>query len=94
MNAEKSVEAENYLRGVMKKTKFGEINIEWKILTGRPAETLADYATKNEVDLIVISTHGRCGVSRWVWRRVADRVPRSACVPVLMVRAPGCIPGV
>ena len=49
---------------------------------------------KNEVDLIAISTHGRSGISRWVWGSVADRVLRSACVPVLMVRAPGCVPGV
>ena len=41
VNAGKNVEAENYLRGVIKKTKFGKVNIEWKILTGRPAETLA-----------------------------------------------------
>jgi len=46
------------------------------------------------VDLIVIATHGRSGVSRWVWGSVADRILRSACVPVLMVRAPGCFPGI
>ena len=55
---------------------------------------IAEYATKNEIDLIVIATHGRSGVSRWVWGSVADRILRSACVPVMMVRAPGCVPGV
>jgi nucleotide-binding universal stress UspA family protein len=46
------------------------------------------------VDLIIIATHGRSGVSRWVWGSVADRILRSSCVPVLMVRAPGCVPGI
>jgi len=62
------------------------------VLSGRAAETLAEYATRNEVDLIVIATHGRSGVSRWVMGSVADRLLRSVNAPVLMVRAPGCGP--
>jgi nucleotide-binding universal stress UspA family protein len=55
---------------------------------------IADYASKNDVDLIIIATHGRSGVSRWVWGSVADHILRSACVPVLMIRAPGCVAGI
>ena len=58
------------------------------------ADTLAQWAEKNEVDLIVIASHGRSGISRWVMGSVADRVLRSACVPVLMIRAPGCVTGI
>ena len=65
-----------------------------EVLEGNPAHTLAEYAEKNQFDLLVIATHGRSGVSRWVWGSVADRILRSACVPVLMVRAPGCVPGI
>ena len=43
---------------------------------------------------VIIASHGRSGVSRWMWGSVADRILRAACVPVLMVRAPGCGPGV
>jgi nucleotide-binding universal stress UspA family protein len=53
---------------------------------------LADYATQNGVDLIIIASHGRSGVSRWVLGSVADRIVRNSCVPVMMVRAPGCEP--
>ncbi len=59
---------------------------------GGVAEGIADYATKNDADLIIMATHGRSGISRWVLGSVADRVLRSSCVPVLMVRAPGCEP--
>jgi nucleotide-binding universal stress UspA family protein len=86
--------ARAYLKEAEAKMKPGAVRIKTEILGGRAAETLAEYAAKNGVDLILIATHGRSGVSRWVWGSVADRILRSACVPVLMVRAPGCIPGV
>jgi len=60
-----------------------------EILFGWPAERLADYTKENDIDLIVISTHGRSGVTRWVRGSVADKVLRFSNVPVLMVRAPG-----
>jgi len=63
-------------------------------LFGRVVEELANFAEKNQIDLIIIATHGRSGVSRWVWGSVADRILRSSCVPVLMVRAPGCVAGI
>ena len=64
------------------------------ILAGLPFMEIIRYARDKSIDLIVIATHGRSGVSRWVWGSVADRILRSSCVPVLMVRAPGCVPGI
>ena len=83
-----------YLQKLLGRFKVEGINVREEMLTGRVAETLAEYATEKKPDLIVIATHGRSGVSRWVWGSVADRLLRSSCVPVLMVRAPGCIPGI
>jgi nucleotide-binding universal stress UspA family protein len=86
--------AGKYLNQVLGQVKFGSgVRVETAVLHGNPAETLADFAGKSEADIIVIATHGRSGVSKWVWGGVADRVLRSSCVPVLMVRAPGCVPG-
>ena len=59
-----------------------------------PAEAISSYAEHNDADIIVMSSHGRSGVSRWAHGSVADKVLRSSCVPVLMVRAPGCVPGI
>lgn len=87
-------DAKNYLRQLVSQVKYDGVNVQSEVIMGKPAESLAEYATNNEVDLIIIATHGRSGVSRWVWGSVADRILRSACVPVLMVRAPGCIPGI
>jgi nucleotide-binding universal stress UspA family protein len=85
--------AEEYLRKIAAKAAPAGASVETAVLRGAPAESLADYAAKNQADLIIIATHGRSGVSKWVWGSVADRILRSACVPVLMVRAPGCVAG-
>ena len=96
-DSENRAAAENYLKNLVNRTKYNNVKVQSEVIIGKvyksAAEDVADYATKNEVDLIVIATHGRSGVSRWAWGSVADRILRSACVPVMMIRAPGCIPG-
>jgi nucleotide-binding universal stress UspA family protein len=84
--------ADSYLSQLIKRARYDGVSIKPEVITGTPAESIADYATKNSVDLITIATHGRSGIGRWVWGNVADRILRSACVPVLMIRAPGCVP--
>lgn len=86
-------DTEKYFKTVRERIRIPGIDAEWRIETGKVPETIAEFALHHEVDLIVISTHGRSGVSRWVWGSVAERVLRSSCVPVLMVRAPGCVLG-
>ena len=94
INKANKAASENYLKNLIPKFKYENVDVRRESLTGSPAEVLADYATKNQPDLILIATHGRSGPSRWVWGSVADRLLRAACVPVLMVRAPGCFPGI
>jgi len=94
IDADNKEAAEKYLSQLIERTRYDGISVKPEAIAGPPGESIADYATKNSIDLIVIATHGRSGVSRWTWGSVADRVLRSACVPVLMVRAPGCAPGV
>jgi nucleotide-binding universal stress UspA family protein len=84
----------SYLQKLTERFRVDGVGIRGEMLNGRVADTLADYAVEKKPDLIVIATHGRSGVSRWVWGSVADRLLRSSCVPVLMVRAPGCVPGI
>ena len=62
---------------------------EVKALLGNVHDQLVDYISENGVDLIIIATHGRSGVSRLFLGSVADRLLRHAPAPVLMVRAPG-----
>lgn len=50
-----------------------------------PVEAIVEIARQHEVDLIVMSTHGRSGVDRWLSRSVAEQVLREAPSPVLLV---------
>lgn len=54
--------------------------------TGQPARTIVDYAAANDVDLIVMGSHGRSGVARILLGSVAETVTRRAPVPVTIVR--------
>ena len=84
--------AEAYLKEVDAQLKIANTHISHAVVEGKVADSLADYAVKNGVDLIVMASHGRSGVSRWIMGSVAEKMVRSSCVPVLMVRAPGCEP--
>jgi nucleotide-binding universal stress UspA family protein len=54
---------------------------------GDPAEEILRYAARQPIDLIVVGTHGRTGVSRLLLGSVAERVLRGAHCPVLAVPA-------
>jgi nucleotide-binding universal stress UspA family protein len=81
--------AKEYLGRIAKGFAIQGTTVHSEVVIGRITESLADYAEQNDVDLLIIATHGRSGVSRWVMGSVADKLLRSASVPVLMVRAPG-----
>lgn len=53
-----------------------------------PAREIAHYASEHKVDLVVIGTHGRSGLSRLLIGSVAEKVVRLAPCPVLTVHHP------
>ncbi len=56
------------------------------IISRNEAEGIVDYAEKEDVDMIVITTHGRTGLKRMMIGSVAERVVRHAPCPVLTLR--------
>jgi nucleotide-binding universal stress UspA family protein len=62
-----------------------DVDIVTAILTGRPAREIAEYAARHDIDLIVMGTHGRTGVSRALLGSVAEAVVRRAPCRVLTV---------
>jgi nucleotide-binding universal stress UspA family protein len=83
---------QEYLDGIVRKFDKLGIPASTKLLMGKAADTIVDYINKNNCDLLVMSTHGRSGVSRWVMGSVADKILSHVCVPILMIRAPKCGP--
>jgi len=82
-------ETERSLAGAKERLSQAVPKVRVEVAFGRPAKTIVEYAEKENVDLIAISTHGRTGFGRWVFGGVVDRVLRAATVPVLLIRPPG-----
>lgn len=57
-----------------------------------PAEVIVTQAEAEQADVIVMSTHGRSGIVRWMLGSVADQVLHSCLVPLLLVRPGRPIP--
>ena len=56
------------------------------LASGDAAEAIVDIARRENIDLIIMATHGRTGIARGVLGSVTDAVIRNADVPVLVVR--------
>ena len=62
------------------------VSYETDVVQGNPAPTIVDYAERYDHDLVVMPTHGREGVSRYLIGSVSEKVVRLSSVPVLTVR--------
>lgn len=76
-----------YLQSVCDRVGCEDVAIQVATDIGPAAETIIDYARQQAIDLIVMATHGRSGLQRWVYGSVAGKVLRGADLPVLLVRA-------
>ncbi len=82
--------AEEYLGKVVNKVKQEGVEAKAVIVEGSPADSIIDYANKNNIDLIIMSTHGRSGVTRFALGSVTDKVIRTVAVPVMVVTPAEC----
>ena len=84
--------AESYLEETAAVLRRDGLRVRTEVYDdSRAADAILDYADSHQVDLIIISTHGRSGVTRWLLGSVADRIVQGARAPVLLVR--GCSGG-
>lgn len=61
--------------------------IDFRVVFGDPGHEITDYAETCGADLIVLSSHGRTGLKRFMIGSVAERVVRLARCPVLVLRS-------
>jgi nucleotide-binding universal stress UspA family protein len=87
------VEARDYMAKMGNNLKKQGFTVETVTIEGRPEEQILKYVEDNHADLIIITTHGRSGPSRWIFGSVADKIMRHAVVPVMMVAPAGCVIG-
>ncbi|WP_123538193.1 universal stress protein [Halosimplex salinum] len=65
------------------------VSVEQAVRTAVPYEAILQYASEEDIDLVVMGTHGRTGVERYLLGSVTEKVVRLSDVPVLTVRAEG-----
>jgi nucleotide-binding universal stress UspA family protein len=87
---ESKKDTHKYLDQVAARLTRSGIKVHPIILTGKPAESLIDYIDSNDIDLVIMATHGRSGLNRLFWGSVAEKVVRSVNTPVLLVKNPAC----
>jgi nucleotide-binding universal stress UspA family protein len=74
------------LAELVPKSQDGTVEVLCRAVVGTPHLKIAKVAAAEKVDLIVMSTHGRTGLSHLVMGSVAERVVRMAPCPVLSIR--------
>lgn len=90
--AEKNVvtAALKYLEKIKTSLALERSKVSTVTMVGPSADVILDYAEKNGVDIIVMSSHGRSGVTRVLMGSTADKVLRRSPVPVFLVPAVSC----
>lgn len=81
-------EADRYLDEQAQSLRGQGLTVEAETTQGSAAEEIIRNAQDNNIDMIVISSHGRSGLGRLVLGSVCDRVIRETGIPVLVVKPP------
>ena len=80
------------MRARLEKVKPDDaLSVTHQLLRGDPASEIVRFAAEAGIDLIVLGTHGRGGLSRFLMGSVAEHVLRRAKCPVVTVKAPHVI---
>ncbi|HEX2924013.1 MAG TPA: universal stress protein [Chloroflexota bacterium] len=81
-------EAEMYLQEQQSRLRAKGIRVSYHVGTGNVADAIAKQARADDVDLIIMSTHGRTGTQLWAYGSVAYSMLKVATCSVLVVRTP------
>ncbi|MBM4324598.1 MAG: universal stress protein [Deltaproteobacteria bacterium] len=82
--------AEKYLQSQAEELKQKGLKVSSAVKTGQQvAVEIIDFAKENGVDLIIMSTHGRSGITRWVLGSTALKLLTRAETPILLLRSKG-----
>lgn len=75
-----------YLNRVADPYRQEGLVVETVVMEGSPARSIVDFVEAEEVDLVVMTTHGRTGLKRWVYGSVTEKVLRSTDAAMLIIR--------
>ena len=79
--------AEEYLAQIQKRLNdAGVARVKTEVIVGKADSVIVDYAGKHPCGVIVMASHGRSGISRWVYGSVAQNVLQGVSCPVFLIR--------
>ena len=78
--------ASQNLKKIAHSEQIADLHVETAVGHGRASSAIIEYAESHNIDLIIISTHGRRGLEHLIFGSTAERVVREAPCPVLTVR--------
>jgi nucleotide-binding universal stress UspA family protein len=84
--------AREYLEEIASRLRRAESTVEVAVPKGDAAAQIVGAVAAHGADLIVMSTHGRSGIGRWLYGSVADAVIRLARVPVMLIPSDVSVP--
>jgi nucleotide-binding universal stress UspA family protein len=76
-----------YIEEVAQRVKDRIRKIRPVLVTGKSAEEIIGYAEKNDVGLLIMTSHGRSGILSWATGSIASKLLQAATMPVLLVKA-------
>ena len=88
VNAEWDERAKSELQNLAKKEIPDGVKVKTIVKTGKPFLEIIETASEEDVDLIIIATHGHSGVEHILFGSTAEKVVRKAPCPVLTLREP------
>jgi nucleotide-binding universal stress UspA family protein len=83
---ELSTHGNEELAALIKKEISGKVEARKIVRTGKPFYEINQYAQEEDIDLIIIATHGHSGMEHILFGSTAEKVVRKAPCPVLVVR--------
>jgi nucleotide-binding universal stress UspA family protein len=80
-------EAETYLENTAELLRINGVTTEYSILEGKTAGRIVEFAENQEIDLILLSSHGKSGLSRWNISSITRKIIQNAKRSTMIVRA-------
>jgi nucleotide-binding universal stress UspA family protein len=83
----KTTEADAYLEHIVTRLRGAGLDVQCQRLEGRAAEQIMDYAHQEDIDLILLSSHGRSGLTGWNISSIVQKIIARVHVSTMIVRA-------